>query len=75
MLYQEIKYNEDLIDGVNSLSSSSTLTNQKDGYSLRSHNLRCLFVLFAFVALRPMSTAMVIAGRSVHLTTLLPGQA
>ena len=33
----------------------------------------CLFV--CFVALRPMSTAMVIAGRSVHLTTLFPGQA
>ena len=32
-----------------------------------------LFV--CFVALRPKSTAMVIAGRSVHLTTLLPGQA
>ena len=31
--------------------------------------------LFVFVALRPMSTAMVIAGRSVHLTTLYPGQA
>ena len=30
---------------------------------------------FGFVALRPMSTAMVIAGRSVHLTTLFPGQA
>ena len=28
-----------------------------------------------FVALRPMSTAMVIAGRSVHLTALFPGQA
>ena len=35
-----------------------------------------LFVCFCFfVALRPMSTAMVIAGRSVHLTTLFPGQA
>ena len=33
---------------------------------------RCLFV---FIALRPKSTAMVIAGRSVHLTTLFPGQA
>ena len=33
-----------------------------------------LFVCF-FVALCPMSTAMVIAGRSVHLTTLFPGQA
>ena len=32
-------------------------------------------LLFVFVALRPMSTAMVIAGRSVHLTTLFPGQA
>ena len=31
--------------------------------------------LFGFVALRPMSTAMVIAGRSVHLTTLFSGQA
>ena len=28
-----------------------------------------------FGALRPKSTAMVIAGRSVHLTTLFPGQA
>ena len=33
----------------------------------------CLFV--CYVALRPKSTAMVIAGRSVHLTTLFPGQA
>ena len=32
----------------------------------------CLFVFFA---LRPKSTAMVIAGRSFHLTTLFPGQA
>ena len=31
--------------------------------------------LFVFVAVRPMSTAMVIAGRSVHLTTHFPGQA
>ena len=28
-----------------------------------------------FVALRPKSKAMVMAGRSVHLTTLFPGQA
>ena len=33
----------------------------------------CLFV--CFVALRPKSTAMVIAGRSVHLTTPFPWQA
>ena len=31
--------------------------------------------LVGFVALRPKSTDMVIAGRSVHLTTLFPGQA
>ena len=31
--------------------------------------------LVGFVALRPKSTVMVIAGRSVHLTTLFPGQA
>ena len=28
-----------------------------------------------FLALRPKSTAMVIVGRSVHLTILFPGQA
>ena len=33
----------------------------------------CLFVFF--VALRPKATAMVIAGRPVHLATLFPGQA
>ena len=33
----------------------------------------CLFV--CFVALRPKSTAMVMAGRSVHLTILFPGEA
>ena len=32
-------------------------------------------LLVDFVALHPISTAMVIAGRSVHLTTLFPGQA
>ena len=33
----------------------------------------CLFV--CFVALRPKSTAFVMAGRSGHLTTHFPGQA
>ena len=38
--------------------------------------LVCSLVLFVFfVALCPKSTAMVMAGRSVHLTTLFPGQA
>ena len=32
-------------------------------------------LLVGFVALRPKSTAMVIAGQSVHLTTLFSGQA
>ena len=34
-----------------------------------------LFLFVCFVALRPKSTAMVIAGRSVHLIPLFPGQA
>ena len=34
-----------------------------------------MFVLFCLVALRPKSTAMVMAGQSVHLTTHFPGQA
>ena len=37
------------------------------------HLANGLFV--CFVALRPKSTAMVMAERSVHLTTLFPGQA
>ena len=41
---------------------------------LIGNNKNYVFFLF-FVALRPKSTAMVIAGRSVHLTTLFPGQA
>ena len=39
------------------------------------HSCVALVVVVGFVALRPKSTAMVIAGRSVHLTTLFPGQA
>ena len=34
-----------------------------------------VFLFVCFVALRPKSTAMVMAGRSVHLNTLFPGQA
>ena len=36
---------------------------------------KCKFVFVCLVALRPKSTDMVMAGRSVHLTTLFPGQA
>ena len=43
------------------------------------YHMTLLFIieklLVGFVALRPKSTAMVIAGRSVHLITLFPGQA
>ena len=42
-------------------------------YKQNKYGFVCLFV--CFVALRPKPTAMVIAGRSVHLTTLFPGQA
>ena len=35
--------------------------------------MRIIFV--CFVPLRPKSTAMVMAGQSIHLTTLFPGQA
>ena len=33
-----------------------------------------MFLFVCFVALRPKSTAMVMAGRSVHLTTVLLGK-
>ena len=38
-------------------------------------NVQILFYFICYVALRPKSTAMVIAGWSVLLTTLFPGQA
>ena len=37
------------------------------------YTVKCYFV--CFVALRPKSTAMFMARRSVHLTTIFPGQA
>ena len=54
-----------------------SLDNQvSTGEPLRFKILTSSDVLFVcFVALRPKSTAMVMAGRSVHLTTLFPGQA
>ena len=38
-------------------------------------NNKSMFVFVCLVALRPKSTALVMVGRSVHLTTLFPGQA
>ena len=43
-------------------------------YEPRFHGIETIN-LFVFVVLRPKSTAMVMAGRSVHLTTLSPVQA
>ena len=70
----------------NNMNSSfiSTTHNMNSSFIPTSHNMNSSFIsttqsahicLFVFVALRPMSTIMVIAGRSVHLTTLFPGQA
>ena len=53
---------------------SSSIAGLTSRYHMIQGNL-FFFFFFVFVALRPMSTAMVIAGRSVHLTTLFPGQA
>ena len=47
----------------------------KDIFTTLKTRDKDVIYLFVFVALRPKSTAMVIAGRSVHLTTLFPGQA
>ena len=55
------------------IAPSNYLVSSFDVY-LICKNIIGLFVCL-FVALRPKSTAMVIAGRSVHLTTLFPGQA
>ena len=46
-----------------------------DGRIHESYIPSTLWSIVGFVALRPKSTAMVIAVRSVHLTTLFPGQA
>ena len=47
------------------------------GYTLYSKLWKFINNIFVclFVGLCPKSTAMVKAGRSVHLTTLFPGQA
>ena len=44
-------------------------------YIVESLYLFISFSYVCFVALRPKSTAMEMTGRSVHLTTLFPGQA
>ena len=42
---------------------------------LKPNNYISHIIWLVLLLLRPKSTAMVIAGRSVHLTTLFPGQA
>ena len=42
---------------------------------LQYYHLAANSLFVCFVALRPKSTAMVMVGRSVHLTTHFPGQA
>ena len=44
-------------------------------FLISNYKCRDCLLFVCFVALRPKSTAMVIAGRSVQLTTLFPGQA
>ena len=65
-------------------SSSVTVRKLHVCWSSVRHNVRDnrraelkvkVLIFVCFVALRPKSTAMVIAGRSIHITTLFPGQA
>ena len=53
----------------------STHIGFKEGFmAVAQHCPTPVFVFVCFVALRPKSTAMVMEGGSVHLTTLFPGQ-
>ena len=77
ILFQMSSYNQ-----WPSLGPEMTLSGAGSGVTLCRHasrggalELSLVGWLVGFVALRPKSTAMVIAGRSVHLTTLFPGQA
>ena len=67
LLYMEVS----ALDATNVNVAFETLFS---GKQLRLANFNVMLFV-CFVALRPKSTAMVIAGRSVHLTTLFPGQA
>ena len=63
------KNNQEALNLFNGTNLTLNSDVDQDTYMFSSHFV-CLFV-----ALRPKSTAMVIAGRSVHLTTLFSGQA
>ena len=64
-------------ESAKSVSTSRTGSHACDRVVTLRENLSTISSLFVclFVALRPKSKAMVIAGRSVHLSTLFPGQA
>ena len=54
----------------------SNLTNKQSlNHNIKDDTIMAASLFVCFFALRPKSTAMVIAGQSVHLTTLFPGQA
>ena len=72
-MHNETKTNTELPQAMGiTLTNRSTTTGPQ---SLLYYTLLFICLFVCFVALRPKSTAMVIAGRSVHLTTLFPGQA
>ena len=56
-------------------SESSDLSTDVPSSMSKFFNVDVPRHIVCFLALRPKSTAMVIAGQSVHLTTLFPGQA
>ena len=58
-----------------SISDLSYLFTKNLQVIIRSKIATLIILFVCFVALRPKSTAMVIARWSVHLTTLFPGQA
>ena len=64
----------DRADGMSPNSTGSYIPVDGDQYGMNSTVDGDRVVSF-FNALHPKSTAMVMAGRSVHLTTLFPGQA
>ena len=58
------------------MNGYSTLVNNiAPGKYIVINRIDYSFLFVCFGALRPKSTAMVMAGRSVHLTTLFPWQA
>ena len=60
----------------NIIRLSNSIDPDQDRCSVQDQYSACPVHLFVcFIALHPMSTAMVVAGPSVHLTTLFSGQA